>query len=300
MAGVVQTRVRVYANEAWREEDKVTHADRVAAVAQVRLRQLEEYIMSPHANSKLVEVDLKPLAALLPPGGDQAKQAHRMLNDFEAVRAELLAAGDREFLELFAAGRRYEGRFFARNNNGRVGLIFVACDESGKTVRAELYDPKNPRAYRMFGGAIVKDPQTRRRMLVLSALAPTVNPSPRPNLPGLGMSVFDDAVKAITVRFNRRPGPPEHLWRATDEPPRRAIAENDPIGLVLKPAEPDARRLAAARQRVKENPRLKVPAFRTLVPATGGGLSPAARRRSTNGRTPNRRREGVRGAARTR
>ena len=281
MAGVVQTTVRVYADEAWQDTITVTHQDRLTAVAKVQIEHSRNMLASSltaDVTQKLLDLDLKPLSTVLLPNSELGKQVERMLNDPKSVRREILAAGDANFLKQFAAGQRYEGTFFARNNNGSAGLIFVACDKDGKEVRAELFDPKNPGTLRMFGGAVVNDPQTQRQMLVLSALAPTTNPPPRPNIAAIGMNVFDDSVKTITVRYDRlRPERPL-VWQASTSNPQAAIFVQDPIGLALKPAEADAKHLAAAEQRVKENRGLKLPDIGTLAPATRKG-PPAAPQR---------------------
>jgi hypothetical protein len=276
MGGVIQTKVRVYANEAFGDTVETAHPEAAIAVADQRLKGIEKYVTSKSANHKVLEkmyqYDFEPLMPLLPTDCEQAKLIKRYFSNPEAFQGELSAALDDEFLKLFAPGQRYEGNFVTRNNNGSAGLIFTSFKKDGKEVQAELYDPKKHDTRRMFAGSVLDDPVSKRKMLVMTAMAPTENPPAAPAVQAIGISVFDSSVKTITVRFNTLPSSrsddPKHMWKATTQSPQFAVFDNNPIGLAFEPVKPDPQQLADAQKRLKEKSNLKIPTVNSLAPAT--------------------------------
>jgi hypothetical protein len=176
------------------------------------------------------------------------------------VREELLAADNAEFLGMFAAGRRYAGTFHSdQKTDGAAGLLFISCDAAGKEVRAELFDPKTPGPIRPFGGALLDDPKTQRKMLVLAALGSTLNSRPRPDGQVVGSNIFDPQVQLIIVRFDPMSLEKKFLWKAAKTSPEQPIPDFPPITLLLQPTASNAAQLSDAERRVKENPHWTIP-----------------------------------------
>lgn len=308
MAGVVQLETTVWADEARQAAVRSDSPQRAAAVFKLLLEAAEKKIASPYAvaersafyenlpavkavraaqakrgekpptptesTQKFVTHLLRPIPEVMPAESEMGKYARKLIADFRPLREQILKKAQSDVLAAFAAGERYLGTYGGRTT-GNVGLLFVACDAKGDKVRAELYDPDKPETLRPLGGSIDVDGRLQQKVVVLKPLAATLGPPPNPNAPTTAFSS-----ELHTFQFHFENG--RLVGRADRQGSAAGGFANDSVAFSLEPVERDAKLLAAAEKRVKENPGWKIPTDAKAPAVRGGrlppGLQPPGRR----------------------
>lgn len=297
MAGVVRLDASVWADEARQATVRTDSPKRAAAVFELLLEAAEKEIASPHAVAEaspfyenlpaikmvraaqakrgekpktptqltqaMVAQLLRPIPEVLPADSEMGAYARKLIADFRPLREQVLKKRQADLLASFAPGRRYEG-----TSGGfswpKFGLLFVACDAKGEKIRAELYDPDKPEALRPLAGSIDFDARLKQKVLVLKPVAPTQGEPNQPNNPA---SPFSNDLSIYQFRFEN--------GQLVGRGDRLGGAFNTAVGLALDAADEDPKQLAAAQQRVKENPGWKIPTDARLPEMRGrGGLPP--------------------------
>jgi hypothetical protein len=176
----------------------------------------------------------------MPVEDELAKRAQRLLEDFESVRPELLKKKEAELLAACAEGRRYAGRWDAPGLFGELCVLFISCDATGQSIRAEVFDPRQPELRRLLAGFIALDRSTQKRTIMLGPVIPDQ---------GGDSAILASSVKSYRFRLN------EGLLSGDGSTSELGYGSGpSPMPIRLKPAPGDAHELAEAKQRNQAAP----------------------------------------------
>ncbi len=172
-----------------------------------------------------------------------------------------------DLLAACRAGQRYLGNYSDRDHEIEMGLLFVDCDAAGQAIRVELFDPERPSQTRPWGGFISHDRgatassctwcRSIRQQNQQPVLAMDYRPTPFPRCTSFMLSLTKAA--GFDGKFE---------YRESFDTPRFTVREPwRPVR--VKPAAQESTQLAAATQRVKENPQWKLPKPARSSPPAG-------------------------------
>lgn len=206
--------------------------------------------------TNLMAAYLIPLIDALPESSPYSQKARRYLVDPKGARESLQQETQTGLTAACTPGKQYEGTFNGRNNNGKLGIIFTECSADGKSIRAEIYNPKTPSQTRPLGGYIALNSKTTREFIFLAALAPASEwEAPKQNQ--FALDPFRSTV--LTYGFELADGKLKGMCTTGNSLEAYIFTANNYMSLQLDAAPSDAGKLKEAQQRVKANRKLKVP-----------------------------------------
>jgi hypothetical protein len=94
---------------------------------------------------------------VLPADSPYAIRAKEMLTSPSKALAQIQNQKPIELLQACAAGKSYRGEYSGVGTGGGLGILFTDCLGDGRTIRAEIFNPKRPEQTRPLGGYLAKD-----------------------------------------------------------------------------------------------------------------------------------------------
>ncbi len=227
---------------------------------------------------------LEPLLTELPEGSPSAQRIRKILANPRDVREEIVQKRKTDLLAACRAGQRYLGNYSDRDHEIEMGLLFVDCDPAGQAIRVELFDPEKPSQTRPWGGFISHDPRNNSEFLYLVPLDKATEPTASARN-GLQADPFSPDATSFMLSLTKAAGfDGKFEYRESFDTPRFTVREPwRPVR--VKPAAQESTQLAAATQRVKENPQWKLPKPRPIITTRGPANDPTNPGRS-NPTTP--------------
>ncbi len=136
---------------------KVTSLNRRNQIS-TSIRSEREQIQSMEKRATLILGRyLLPLMLVLPANSPYAARAKELLASPSKALAKIQNQIPTELLQACAAGKTYRGAFSGVGNAGELGIIFTECLGDGRTIRAEIFNPKHPAQTRPLGGYLAKN-----------------------------------------------------------------------------------------------------------------------------------------------
>lgn len=208
IAGVLKMNLTVWADEARQASTPVKLPERAEQVAPVLLQIAEDRIMHPpydftgkgglgrastlpsnlrplppkrpqpakppleQFTAEFLAPLLMPIIRNLPAKSEHVAKAISYLENPIAARSSTENTAQREIAGYCQSGKQYETKFSEKFGQRKLGIIFLECSTDGKTIRAELYDPANPKLTRPVSGAIVVNRRTNDPFVFLVANGP--------------------------------------------------------------------------------------------------------------------------------
>lgn len=213
---------------------------------------------------EMLSLYLEPLLTELPEGSPSAQRIRKILASPRDVREEIIKKRKTDLLAACSAGKRYLGNYSDRDHEIEMGLLFVECDAAGQAIRVELFDPEKPSQTRPWGGFISHDPRNNSEFLYLVPLDNATEPTAAARN-GLQADPFSPDATSFMLSLTKAGGfEGKFEYRESFDTPRLSVREpSRPVR--VKPAAGDKTQLTAATQRVKENPKWKLPKPRPII-----------------------------------
>ncbi|MBA4031408.1 MAG: hypothetical protein C0478_11045 [Planctomyces sp.] len=295
MAGVLKMDLMVWSNEAKQNKTTVTFRERADTIAPVLLAVAEKTLTSSQFNfaaaqsvtkaakskpapakpakskggppkkpvqsmeeraTTLMAGYLSPLIEVLPKSSPYSEKARHYLVDPKGARENLQKSKQSGLLAACAVGKRYEGDFNGRKGNGKFGILFTECSADGNAIRAEIYNPANPKQTRPLGGYVAINRKTTAEFVFLMALAPASEWTKSP-IDAISLDPFAPAIQ--TYGFEWVDGKLKGMCTTGNSLSDYVYTATDYLGHELAAVSSDSSRLEEARQRIKANPKWKIP-----------------------------------------
>lgn len=295
MAGVLKMDLMVWSNEAKQNKTTVTFRERAEKMAPVLLGVAEKTLTSSQFNfaaaqsvakaakskpipakpaksksgppkkptqsmeeraTTLMAGYLSPLIEVLPKSSPYSEKARHYLVDPKGARENLQKSKQSGLLAACAVGQRYEGDFNGRKGNGKFGILFTECSADGNAIRAEIYNPANPKQTRPLGGYVAVNRKTTAEFVFLMALAPASEWT-KSAIDAFSLDPFAPAIQ--TYGFELVEGQLKGMCTTGNSLSGYVYAATDYLGHELAAVSSDSSQLEAAKQRIKANPKWKIP-----------------------------------------
>lgn len=285
MAGVVRMRSALWSDETRQAPTMSELPERANIVAPTLIKLAERRVKSKYAvtpenrpasppgttkgksseewTQMMLEELARPVLAFMPANSEYARRAERLLKDFRAVRAELLANPDPDLLAACAEGKRYAGKWSTRSAAGEFGILFLDRDAAGKRIRAEVFDPLQPERRRLVAGFIARASEALQEVewIMLepfSTGATVAEPTTTTKKKGAEPPKNDtdplrEEIKSYRFKLGDGIGTLNGHTSLSELP--TAAYGYDSIGFILQATAVDAKELAEAKKREQAAPR---------------------------------------------